>query len=683
MIPMDIRFERNGVHVDIEVTKEGKVALWNCSTVERPRGTDTKYYPLVEVQGAGYNQNHHHGCQHTLTSPASELCYKAHGFTTDELGEVFWLAQETPELRVTIRWHFFGGIGALRAETEVENISDKGFPLQYVSSFALTGLGLGADVRDAAGYRVRLPHNTWYGECQWKTYSLHQLGYDPVNSFSVKRIATSNTGTWACSEALPMGCFEQVGQTMLWQIETSASWCWEISDMAEQLYMRLSGPTWQEHQFLKRLKPGESFVSVPCAVAWSPRGFDEAVGELTKYRRAIRRPNEDNAQPSVIFNDYMNCLMGDPTTAKELPLIDAAAEAGCKYYCVDCGWYDDGPWWDGVGEWLPAKGRFPGGIEEVLTYIRQKGMLPGLWLELEVMGIHCPLADKLPDNWFFQLEGRRVIDESRYQLDFRNSEVIKHADRIIDRLVGDYGVRYIKMDYNINAGVGTDLHSDSAGEGLLAHTRGYLAWLDDVFARYPDLVIENCSSGGMRMEYSHLSRHSVQSVTDQTDYVMMACIACNCMTACTPEQAAIWSYPMRDGDEEETIFNMVNAMLLRIHQSGHLPELSAARRALVHEGIACHLTIVEKLKQGLPFWPLGLGAFGDPFLCVGIRCGTEAYMAVWHTKASEETISIPLPGWKEAEIIYPSHKKPVCSCYANGKLTLTMPGITARLLRLR
>ena len=111
-------------------------------------------------------------------------------------------------------------------------------------------------------------------------------------------------------------------------------------------------------------------------------------------------------------------------------------------------------------------------------------------------------------------------------------------------------------------------------------------------------MIENCSSGGMRMEYSHLSRYSIQSVTDQTDYVKMACIACNCMTACTPEQAAIWSYPMRDGDEEETIFNMVNAMLLRIHQSGHLAELSPARLQLVREGIACHMKIVDQLKDG-------------------------------------------------------------------------------------
>ena len=99
-------------------------------------------------------------------------------------------------------------------------------------------------------------------------------------------------------------------------------------------------------------------------------GFDNAMGELTKYRRKIRRPNEDNEKLGVIFNDYMNCLFGDPTTEKLLPLIDAAAEAGCEYFCIDAGWYSKGEWWDGVGQWLPSKERFPGGIKEVLNYIR-------------------------------------------------------------------------------------------------------------------------------------------------------------------------------------------------------------------------------------------------------------------------------------------------------------------------
>lgn len=122
-------------------------------------------------------------------------------------------------------------------------------------------------------------------------------------------------------------------------------------------------------------------------------------------------------------------------------------------------------------------------------------------------------------------------------------KVQDYATSVIDRMVNEYGVGYIKMDYNINSGIGTEVDSDSLGDGLLEHNRAYLAWLDSIFCQYPDLIIENCGSGGMRMDYAMLSRHSIQSSSDQTDYIKNAAIAASCATALTPEQCAIWSYP--------------------------------------------------------------------------------------------------------------------------------------------
>ncbi len=85
-----------------------------------------------------------------------------------------------------------------------------------------------------------------------------------------------------------------------------------------------------------------------------------------------------------------------------LPLIDAAAKAGCEYFCIDCGWYSDGEWWDGVGEWLPSSARFPGGIHEPLEYIAAKGMKSGI----RSMGrIKYPKAPIIIDLIFKGIDG--------------------------------------------------------------------------------------------------------------------------------------------------------------------------------------------------------------------------------------------------------------------------------------
>ena len=119
--------------------------------------------------------------------------------------------------------------------------------------------------------------------------------------------------------------------------------------------------------------------------------------------------------------------------AKVFVMPDNAANKYNKdeYYVMDAGWYADGTWWETVGEWMPCEWRFPNGLKSVFDYIKSKGMVPGIWLEIEVMGINCPLAKVWPDDRFFMRHGRRVIDHGRYQLDFRNPDVRDFATGLV------------------------------------------------------------------------------------------------------------------------------------------------------------------------------------------------------------------------------------------------------------
>jgi alpha-galactosidase len=94
-----------------------------------------------------------------------------------------------------------------------------------------------------------------------------------------------------------------------------------------------------------------------------------------------------------------------------------------------------------------------------------------------------------------------VVDE-RYHLNFAKPAASQWARSVVDRLVKDYGIEWLKIDYNIDIGECFDppLLAERRGHVLHDHLASYYGWLDDLRAAYPQLVIENCSSGGTRFD---------------------------------------------------------------------------------------------------------------------------------------------------------------------------------------
>jgi alpha-galactosidase len=517
----------------------------------------------------------------------------------------------------------------------------------------------------------------------------------------------------------------QTGRTWAWQIEHNGAWHWQAGECtrrqasrgttdavghraepgaASGAYLAVLGPTDSEHDWHVTLAPGETFTTVPAAVAVSAEGLDDALARLTGYRRAIRRPHSDHLRLPVIFNDYMNTLMGDPTTERLLPLITAAASVGAEYFCIDAGWYAERSenWWDTVGAWKPSGTRFSGGIAEVLEHIRAAGMTPGLWLEPEVVGVRSAIAAQLPVEAFFTRGGQRVVENGRYHLDLRHPAAVQHLDEVVDFLVGDLGAGYLKLDYNINGGPGTDAGGLSAGAGLLAHNRAHLDWLDAVLDRHPGLVIENCASGGMRTDYAMLSRLQVQSTSDQQDFLRYPPITAAAPAAVTPEQAATWAYPQPGFSDREIIFTLCGALLGRMHLSGHIDQMNQAQRLLVADAVDVYKRIRADLPAGRPFWPLGLPGWANSWLALGMHTPAGAYVMTWRRgretgaggaanepagMAADDPAGLTLPVGRlrgqpaVPEVLYPRTGRPLVTWDPRrGELSVTLPATPAACL---
>ena len=485
--------------------KGKEVTLLYAGIKEWEPDAEYKGCRIVDVMTPELPNYSFRGAKNYYDTPQLPLNYQSHEVLDNPTGKEIRFFQNYNDLTVTTTFTLYKGIPAFRCSSEITNHGTQPLTLEGISS-----LQYGFPVEGNGGHTMEQlilyePHNTWSEECRWVTRTLQSAGLTAYGNLSYDRIHISNSSGLSCGEHLPMGGLMHSGKggSAVWQIESNGAWAWEAGITAQDyggsllqnpctnaLYLQLSGPRLEENHWKIRLAPGKAFGSVPAAIAFGKQGIEEALANLTEYRRRIHRQHADYSRLPVIFNDYMNCFMGDSTTGKLLPLIEQAAKAGCEIFVIDCGWYDSGDWQYTFGDFKPSKERYPNGLEEVVRKIRQCNMIPGIWLELEAFGIDCPHADQLPEDWLFQRDGHPVIDSGRYQLDFRNGQVSARATKIIRDMVETYGFGYMKMDYNICSGPGTDYRAFSLGDGLLGHNRAYLEWLYSIQEMYPDLILE-------------------------------------------------------------------------------------------------------------------------------------------------------------------------------------------------
>ena len=641
---------------------------------------------FVEVQVCGENKDTHMGAKMANSSEGNRLRYVSHT-QTDTMLEI---VQKSELVEVKTVFTAYDDTNAIRIYTEVKNISNEEIVLEEVSSFVLTGLGKnGIDsAKDLYFTRFTQSH---HAECQPRTFSFEDLGLFRANTESQKRIAGGNIGSWSTKEELPQGIIEDklTGEFIMFQIEGNSSWYYEIADKQEQYYLYLGGANLPFGGWGKPLQANETYRTPNEALAFG-NSLSEVVGEMTKYRRCIAGKCVVDAYLPTIFNEYMHLSWDSPTEENTKKIAPVVAKTGVEYYVIDCGWHNEE---DGdkvylyIGQWKESKARFPHGVRATTDFIRSLGMKAGLWIEPEVIGIQCQeMLDYYDDDCFLQRNGKRLAVMNRHFLDFRAKKVVEYMSETIRRMVEDYGAEYIKFDYNQDCGVGTDYLAFCAGDGLEQCAKAYLKWVDDMRAKFPNVLFETCSSGGMRMDYETLSHFSIVSTSDQVDYLKYPYIAGNILSGVLPEQAAVWSYPVGCGEvgkpltcdkewvkenitKDRIVMNMINSFLGRMHLASHLELLTEEQLKLVKEGVEYYKTLSEAKKKALPYFPNGFSRWGDEFVVAGFETDEKIYLAVWNLKNEESVLDIPVKEYiKKAFISFPKQYENVLSLKENELL---------------
>ncbi len=182
---------------------------------------------------------------------------------------------------------------------------------------------------------------------------------------------------------------------------------------------------------------------------------------------------------------------------------------------VDAGWYEgDVGWWQGVGNWVVDEKRFPNGLKPVSDAAHAAGSKFLLWFELERVRKGTRFEKEHPE-WLLEYPGTKNEDDiynyNTYLFDLGNEEARLWLTDYVTDFLKKEGVDYYRQDFNWVDGEGSWKMKDKPGRIGISEIRyieGLYAFWDSLLVRLPNIIIDNCASGGRRIDLETISRSS-------------------------------------------------------------------------------------------------------------------------------------------------------------------------------
>jgi alpha-galactosidase len=493
-----------------------------------------------------------------------------------------------------------GKTGVIEIRTTAENPTSKPLTLELLSSFSLGGLTPFAADDGGSRLMVHRFQSAWSAEGRHEVRSVEELNLE--RSWTGHGVRTERFGQ---SGSLPVnGWFPVIGLedtvagvSWLGQLATPGTWHLEIYRRADQLALAGGGADRLAGEWRKVLQPGENFSAPPAYLTVVAGSIDAATDRLIAAQRvrATARPNVEEAMP-VVFNEWCTSW-GHPTHSNIVQLADRLADTGVKYLVIDDGWAERaGDTFQQNGDWIVNRRAFSGGLGGTTAAIRARGLVAGIWFEFEVVNPGSAAWQETShqlhrDGVVLQVGHRRFWD-------FRDPWVHDYlAARVIGRLRED-GFGYLKVDYNDSIGPGVD-GPESPGENLRQHLAGVQHFFVRLRTELPNLVIENCSSGGHRLEPSMLALTAMSSFSDAHETPDIPLIAADLNRLVWSAQKQIWAVLRRADSKQRLSYSLAATFLGRMCLSGDFTELDETARRFVREAVAFYGKAAPIIRDGI------------------------------------------------------------------------------------
>jgi len=202
------------------------------------------------------------------------------------------------------------------------------------------------------------------------------------------------------------------------------------------------------------------------------------------------------------------------------------------------------------------------------------------------------------EDLLLKRHGALIDTNNRRFLDLRKEETHAYLDERVIGLMERCGIEYIKVDYNDCIGVGCD-DEDSLGEGLRQNGEGTLRFFRRMRERIPGLCIENCASGGHRLEPAMMSVSDMASFSDAHECNEIPIIAAQLHRLILPGQSQIWAVMQAADSIRRINYSVINTFLGVMCLSGDVLNLSDEQWAKIDEGVDFYREVRDIIRDGV------------------------------------------------------------------------------------
>jgi alpha-galactosidase len=566
--------------------------------------------PLVQLKllGDAYPSGFSHGHTMRNSETVSRFKYKEQKLLEESSGKtVVTVLKDDSGILLEHRLTWYSGYSALETCSVFYNGSSDDVSLEMISSFAM-GEMTPYEPDDAPGvlilHRLR---SAWSAEGRLESLPVEDLGLEPAWApYGTRSERFGQVGSMPVRKFFPYAVIEDTKNKVSWGVQIACPSSWQIEASRTDSALCLSGGLADREfgHWMKKIEPGETFITPKAILSVSEGGVDDVSRIMTDLhsRYLADLPSVENDLP-IVFNEFCT-TWGNPTEDYIKRAAEVLKGRGVKYFVIDCGWYkEDGRSWDNsMGDWRLCESLFPNGLENTLDEIRKCGMIPGIWFEFEVCGEE---SDAYHNTAHLLKRDGYVITARRRFWDMEDPYVHEYLTDKVINFLKKYNFGYLKIDYNDNIGIGCD-GSESFGEGLRKKVLASQHFIGEIKRQIPDLVIENCSSGGHRLEPSMMSLTSMSSFSDAHECAEIPIIAANLHRAILPRQSQIWAVLRKKDDERRLVYSLANTFLGRMCLSGDVFDLDKDQWGIVDESIAFYNKVSSTIREGSSY------RFGPP-----------------------------------------------------------------------